>query len=229
MTVWPDRFPSHPAPFSDCILAVIDEFLPESGVFLDPMCGSGRCFELEWPGRLIVGTEIEEEFAALHPKTTVADATHLPFGTAVFDGGFTSPSYPNRMNGDYTGPGWTKNPHGRRNYSLSKRWLARDETVVLHEHNTARYGVKRGMAHYWNLHFRIWGEVARVVKPGGIFVLNTKDLPGVAVTNYHIELLEDEGFVVDYRMPVFPPGYRYGANRERVDHEDIVVLRRTRR
>jgi hypothetical protein len=26
MTVWPDRFPSHPAPFSDCILAVIDEF-----------------------------------------------------------------------------------------------------------------------------------------------------------------------------------------------------------
>jgi SAM-dependent methyltransferase len=229
MIVWPERFTAHPAPYSDCILTAIDEALPAAGVFLDPMCGSGRCFELERPGRVVVGGEIEREFAALHSKTMVADATRLPFGAGAFDGGFTSPAYPNRMAGDYTGPGWTKNPKGRRNYSLSKRWLARDERVVLHRHNTARYGVKRGIAEYWDLHLRIWGEVGRVVKPGGVFVLNAKDLPGMTVVDGHVEMLEAAGFAVEYRMPVFPPGYRYGANRHRVDHEEIVVMRRTHR
>jgi DNA modification methylase len=228
MIEWPDTFPDHPTPYSDCILAAIDAALPPAGIFLDPMAGSGRCFNLARPGRWVVGTEIEPEFAALHPWTTVADATRLPFGNASFDGGFTSPSYPNRMNGDYTAPGWTKNPTGRRNYSLSKRFLARDPDAVLHSHNTARYGVKRGLADYWNLHARIWAEVARVVRPGGVFVLNTKDLPGLLVTDRHVELLAAAGFAVLHREPVFPPGYRRGAHRDvRVDHEDIVVFRRS--
>lgn len=224
---WPEKFVSHPAPYSTCIMEALDELLPTTGIFLDPMCGSGRCFDLEHDGRIIAGTEIEPEFAALHPRTTLADATMLPFGDGAFDGGFCSPTYPNRMNGDYTAPGWTKDPTGRRNYSLSVRWLARDESRQLRLNNTARYGAKRGIGEYWRLHRLIWAEVARVIRPGGIFILNTKDLPGMPVTDPHVWNLTAVGFSEVERRRVFPPGYRRGSNRElRVEHEDIVVLER---
>jgi SAM-dependent methyltransferase len=224
---WPDTFVSHPAPYSRVILEAIDRLLPASGTFLDPMAGSGKIFNLERPGRTFVATEIEPEFAALHPRTLLADATRLPFDSASFDGGATSPTYPNRMAGDYAPPGWTKNPKGRRSYSLSKRWLARDASLELAPTNTARYSTRRGVENYWWLHAKIWAEVARVIRPGGIFVLNTKDTVQALVTDPHVRLLTDAGFEEVHREIVKPPGYRNGANRHlRVGHEDIVVLRR---
>ena len=223
--VWPEKFVAHPAVYSAVILAAIDRLLPASGTFIDPMAGSGRCFNLERGDRHIVATEIEPEFAALHPRTICADATALPFATSSLDGGFCSPSYPNRMNGDYTAAGWTKNSTGRRNYSLSKRWLARDADAVLHSHNTSRYGERRKPGFYWLLHALVWGEVARVVKPGGVFIVNCKDLPRLPVTEPHVALLIDAGFTEVHREQVRPPGYRFGENSKlRVDHEDIVVL-----
>lgn len=226
-TNWPDTFTDFPCAYSTVILEALDRLLPASGTFLDPCAGSGRCFDLERPGRTIVGTEIEPEFAALHPRTIVADATALPFATASFTGGYCSPSYPNRMNGDYTAPGWTKDPTGRRNYSLSKRWLARDADATLHAHNTARYGERRHPGTYWLIHALIWAEVARVVRPGGIFIVNCKDLPRMEVTEPHVALLVDTGFTITHRERVHPPGYRNGAHASlRVDHEDIVVLTR---
>lgn len=226
---WPDTFPAHPAPYSAVIVTTLDELLPTSGIFLDPMCGTGKCFELERDDRVIMGTEIEPTYAALHPRTLQADATALPFPTGMFDGGFCSPTYGNRMGVDYTAPGWTKNPKGRRNYSLSARWLARDARVVLHRNNTARYGTKRGLREYWRLHRLIWAEVGRVTRPGGIFLLNAKDLPKMAITDGHVELLTAAGFREVDRRRVYPPGYRNGANRDlRVDGEDVVTLVRER-
>lgn len=227
MTEWPEKFPEHPAPYSKVILDTIDEVLPTVGAYLDPMCGSGRCFELERNGRIVVGTEIEPAFAALHPRTIVADATKLPFGNRSFDGGFCSPTYPNRMNGDYTAPGWTKKPDGRRNYSLSVRWLERNADVELRQNNTARFSIRRDIARYWEVHRAIWMEVARVIRPGGIFILNTKDLPSVPVTEPHVWILTTAGFTEKERYRVRPPGYRNGANRDiRVEGEDIVVFQR---
>ncbi len=225
MTAWPDTFVSHPAPYSRVIIEAIDRLLPASGTFLDPMAGAGRCFSLERDDRTFVATEIEPEFAALHPRTIVADATRLPFATAGFDGGACSPTYPNRMAGDYAAAGWTKNPRGRRSYSLSKRWLARDAEAMLHPNNAARFSTKRGIENYWWLHNAIWSEVARVIRPGGTFILNTKDSTAALVTDPHVRLLTDAGFTEVHREVVRPPGYKFGTNRHlRVGHEDIVVL-----
>jgi hypothetical protein len=224
MTTWPDTFVSHPAPYSRVILEAIDRLLPASGTFLDPMAGSAKCFDLERYGRTIVATEIEPEFAALHPRTILADATRLPFASASFAGGACSPVYPNRMT-DYVPAGWTKNPKGRRSYSLSKRWLARDASLELAPTNTARYSTRRGIADYWWLHRSIWTELARVIRPSGTFVLNTKNSTAALVTEPHVRLLMAAGFEEVHREQVRPPGYRMGRNRElRADHEDIVVL-----
>jgi hypothetical protein len=225
MIAWPDTFVDHPAPYSRVILEAIDRLLPTSGAFIDPMAGSGRCFDLERDGRIIAATELEPEFARLHPRTICADATRLPFATASFDGAFTSPTYPNRMAGDYSGAGWTLNPKGRRNYSLSKRWLARDAGLELAPTNTARFSTRRGIDNYWWLHRSIWAEVARVVRQGGCFVLNAKDVIGTPVTDVHVRLLVAAGFEEVHREQVFPPGYRNGTNRHlRVGHEDVVVF-----
>lgn len=224
MTTWPDTFVEHPCPYSRVILETIDRLLPASGTFLDPMAGSSKCFDLERPGRVFVATEIEPEFAALHPRTILADATRLPFATASFDGGACSPVYPNRMT-DYVPAGWTKNPKGRRSYSLSKRWLARDAEVVLHPNNAARFSTRRGIGDYWWIHRAVWAEVARVTRPGGTFVLNTKNTAAALVTEPHARLLTAAGFTEVHREQVRPPGYRMGRNREvRADTEDIVVL-----
>jgi hypothetical protein len=229
VVTWPESFTDHPAPYSAVIIEAIDRLLPTRGTYLDPMCGTGRCFDLETSTRHILGTEIEPEFAALHPRTICADATALPFATASLTGGFCSPAYPNRMAGDYTAAGWTRNPKGRRNYSLSKRWLARDPGVVLHRNNTARYSVRRDVDRYWTLHASIWSEMARVVRVGGTFILNTKDLPADLVTGKHVALLVEAGFVAVDHHRVHPPGYRNGAHRElRVEHEDVVVLVKVR-
>jgi SAM-dependent methyltransferase len=99
--------------------------------------------------------------------------------------------------------------------------------VELAPTNTGRYHY--GDAAYRNLHRRAWQEAVRVLKPGGVFVLNTKDTlakgaRGGPMTEWHTETLIDQGLEVVERVPVPCPGLRHGANRERLTDEWVTVL-----
>lgn len=90
---------AHPAKFGDPILQRIAEMLASNVDFrplvIDPFAGTGKVHQLS--AVRCVGVEIEPEWAAMHPDTIVANALHLPFRDATFDGMITSPVYGNRL------------------------------------------------------------------------------------------------------------------------------------
>ena len=83
---------------------------------------------------------------------------------------------------------------------------------------------------YRALHVAVWTECRRVLKPGGIFVLNVKDhiRGGVLqpVTNWHAVTLLMLGFVCTRRIRVPCPGQRHGANGHlRVEYESVLQFK----
>lgn len=126
---------------------------------LDPMAGVGKSGV---PG--LVHSELEPEWAAQCPSPRlVANAVALPFKDASFEAVITSASFGNRM----------ADHHHARDKSLRhtyKHRLGRDP----HPDNTGAMHWDRGEA-YRQTHRRIWAEVARVLEPGGMLVLNIKD------------------------------------------------------
>jgi tRNA G10 N-methylase Trm11 len=86
---------------------------------------------------------------------------------------------------------------------------------------------------YRELHRAVYRECRRVLKPGGIFVLNMKDhiRKGVLqeVTKWHYFALLDLGLVCTARVHVPCPGQRHGANGHlRVEYESVLQFRRDR-
>ena len=80
---------------------------------------------------------------------------------------------------------------------------------------------------YRALHVAVWTECRRVLKPGGIFVLNVKDhiRGGVLqeVTKWHSVALLMLEFVCTRRVHVPCPGQRHGANGHlRVAYESVL-------
>ena len=87
---------------------------------------------------------------------------------------------------------------------------------------------------YREFHTAAWREVHRVLRPGGLFVLNIKDhvRAGVRqhVAAWHRRTVESIGFdrIETWTVPL--SGMRYGANHgARVDREFVYVLRRRNR
>lgn len=204
---------NHPARFNDDILAAIASLLPKEGLVLDPFAGTGRIHELATDRLRTVGFEIEPEWAALHPDTECRDSTRMsdvPDG--LYDAVATSPVYGNRMSDHYK----AKDSSRRFTYRSS---LGRD----LHENNAGRY---QWGAVYVNLHEQVWRQCVRVLKPGGIFVLNVKDhirqAQVVRVSEWHVGFLEAQGLELFTFMMVPSKGTGMGSNRHvRVDHEMV--------
>lgn len=117
----------------------------------------------------------------------------------------------------------------------------------LHENNSGRMGWGKP---YRTLHTKAWQGVWDVLQPqtdenphAGLFVLNIKNhyrtkervINGEKVkrqelqkvAEWHIETLEQIGFVVEKRIDVKTPGMRYGQNGQvREDNERVYVLRK---
>jgi hypothetical protein len=117
----------------------------------------------------------------------------------------------------------------------------------LHENNSGRMGWGKK---YRTIHTKAWQGVWDVLQPqtdenphAGLFVLNIKNhyrtkermVDGEKVkrqelqmvAEWHIETLEQIGFVVEDRIDIKTPGMRYGQNGQvREDNERVYVLRK---
>lgn len=217
----------HPAQFSREILAVIERqhLLPEIGIVLDPMAGVGNVHKLATTARKTVGIEIEPEWAAAHPGTMVGNCLALPFGNGAFDAALTSPCYGNRLADHHR----AQDPSVRRSYTHDLQHTTGDRERQLHAQNSGTLRATRD--EYWLFHVRAWAEVARVLRPGGRFVLNVSDhISGgavVPVVERHADLVLMSGFTFVKELQVSTRRMRYGANNQvRVPTESVLVFDR---
>ena len=152
------------------------------------------------------GYEIEPEWAeqarAAGCNVTTGDSRQMHYPDAMFDAICTSPTYGNRMADHHE----ARDASPRHTY---RHVLGRPLTP-------GNSGALQWGEEYRALHVAVWTECRRVLKPGGIFVLNVKDhiRGGVLqeVSNWHAVTLLMLGFVCTRRVHVPCPGQRHGAN-----------------
>lgn len=209
--------PRHPARFTPAIVATLVDVLSDAAYdILDPFAGVGGIHALRHWGHVTTGVELEPEWAAASPHTEVGDATRLRFGDASFDAVVTSPAYGNRM---------------------ADHHEARDDS----RRNTYRHALGRPLsdgnagamqwgAAYRRLHASAWIEAVRVVRPGGLVVVNVSNhiRAGVEqlVAEWHAETLIRLGCRIHEMRRVSTPRNGFGANGDvRVDGELVMAFR----
>jgi hypothetical protein len=209
--------PGHPAKYTDALLVTMAKMLQGHKRILDPFGGVGGVFRLQaWlPDAQFEAVEIEPEWAAKHPKTTLGNALHLPWPDGYFDAICTSPVYGNRLS-DST---LNTDSYSRIAYAAS---LGRR----LHPDNAGK--LEWGQR-YQDFHRRAWTEARRVLDDGGIFVLNIKDHirkgTRINVTAWHVECLESLGFKCEWIERIKTPSWRRGINREeRIPYESVMLF-----
>jgi hypothetical protein len=219
----------HPAPFSSAILTTAHHLLHRHVdrlvvaqlddpdwhahpirelTILDPFAGIGRVHQLQHRHGSVwlrtVGVELEHEWAAEHPRTICADATRLPLADRSVDAIVTSPAYGNRLADSYDGRDGSK----RSTYRIALgRPLSVGSGAALH------WG-----SEYRDLHRSAWAEACRVLKPGGLFVVNVSDHirkgKRQAVARWHLQALQQLGLHLWQSVQVETPRMRHGANAE---------------
>lgn len=214
----------HPAKFTPAILAKLGELLPLDGLVLDPFAGTGLIHQLALSGRYTIGIEIEPEWAHMHRRTFVGDATQLPFRSGMVDAVATSCTYGNRFADKHK----AKDGSTRRSYTHDLREATGDPERSLHQHNTG--GMQWGEP-YRVMHTLAWAEVFRVLRPGAMFLLNNKnhvrDFEVVPVNEWHQECCLNLGFELKTTHVVPVKGMGFGQNgKARVDHEIILQFRK---
>lgn len=216
----------HPAKFSPEVLVTIRTLLYQHArtdpLLLDPFAGVGRIHTLQDVDHRArtVGVELQPRWAACHRRTRVGDATRLPhWWTNRFDVVATSPCYGNRY----------ADHHNAADGSL-RRSYTHDHGAPLEANNA---GVMPfGSAEYERLHRRAWGQVARVLRPSGLFMLNVSNFvrkgEEVDVVGWHRQAVLDVGrFRLIDTVPVPTKRMRFGANADaRVAYEVVLMFRK---
>lgn len=222
----PTSNPQHPAKYTDALLSAFVKMLNGCNKILDPFGGTGKVFLLNrwYPSAEIHAVEIEPEWAKIHPQTTLGNALALPWQDNYFDGVCTSPTYGNRMADHDEGTialGWEY----RRTYAAALQ-------KKLHPDNS---GAMQWGSAYKEFHAKAWQEATRVLKDGGVFVLNIKNhiRAGIEqpVTEWHIETLLSLGYEMVEHNKINTPSMRFGQNAGlRIEYESVIkfVLRSER-
>lgn len=213
----------HPAPYSPEILKVMARWIRTESFttgkrqrrmrVLDPFAGTGRVHQL--PG-LTFGIELEPEWAEMHPRTQVGTALELPWRSNSFDVVATSPCYGNRFADSHNAQDGSR----RRGY---KHDLGRMPT----EGSSA---VMQWGRPYKDFHLDAWEEVVRVLRPGGLFILNISDhIRGGKrqfVSAWHCGVIEEMGLEAVCRQDVPTRRMRQGQNHAaRVECEHVFAFR----
>ena len=183
---------AHPAKFSDKVLEEIARHCDPSWAALDPMAGAGRCHELQDSGavRLVIGVEIEREWADLNDQTICYNSLYIDelFLPSSFDAIVVSPSYGNRLADHHnaqercrlcSGEGIVEGHDGK--------WVPcgkcegkghREYKRITYRHFLGRElspdnsGAMQWGVAYRDFHQRVWAKVVPLIKPGGVFILN---------------------------------------------------------
>lgn len=248
----------HPARYSDQILETIGVAVSEYAArypkrrpvrVLDPFAGTGRIHDLDVPGVLVdtTGVEIEPEWAGMHRRTRVGNALALPSAwSGRFDVVATSPCYGNRFADKHEardacseceGRGSVRVTGGRSYVGCSKCGGSGLSPRRSYRHDLGRplsdgsaAGLQWGDA-YKAFHVEAWREARRVLRPGGLFVLNVKDHVRAGkrqrVAGWHRRACVALGFEWVETWTVNERGLRHGANRDaRVHFENVYVFER---
>jgi len=211
----------HPARYSNPIIPAMADLLTDCKYVLDPFAGTGRILDVcEYLPRLVLvtGVEIEHEWASMRKGIVCGNSLTLPFPDNSFDAIATSPVYGNRLS----------DHHNARDGSI-RRSYTHDLGRTLHQDNS---GTLQWGPAYRSFHEQAWAEATRVLRPGGIFVLNIKDhirkRERQYVPEWHLSCLIGLGYHAPvYDLSIETPSMRFGANYEaRLSHEKLFALKK---
>lgn len=216
----------HPAAYSDPLLSIFARMLHGASEVLDPMAGTGKLAEIKahfWPGR-VVCNELEREWIDSSPYLVdewhCGDAADMAWcSDGRFDAVCTSPTYGNRM--------------------ADHHEVHEDSVHITYRHCLGRplSGGNTGMMQwgeaYRAKHEAIYREIRRVLKKGGLLIVNVSDHirkgAVVPVARWHSDTIETLGFAEQERIEVPTKRMRWGKNCHlRVGYEVVTSFRRTR-
>jgi hypothetical protein len=146
--------------------------------------------------------EIEPEWAHMDPSNIVANALHLPFVDACFEGLITSPCYGNRAADHHH----ARDGSRRHSYTHTLgRSLHPDNAGILHWGDSYRM-----------FHDRAWTECLRVLKPSADVVINIsnhiRNHTEQRVVEWHLEWFIRHDCTLLELAPVETRRLREGAN-----------------
>lgn len=228
---------AHCAKFSQPIIDAIRayalgeaELLDRRPIIVDPFAGSGRIHDL---GDFAdtYGFEIEEEYAALHHRTVVADSRHLAVMWAMAHGVdakvdivATSPVYPNGMTDVFK----ARDNSERNTYQADLGRPPSEGSAVL-----AVRGARKLTPAYRELHEMVWAQCLQVLAPGGLILCNTSNhfVGSVLqrVTEWHLNVWLRLGCSIHEVKPIWTKRNGNGANgKVRDEAERLMILRAPR-
>jgi SAM-dependent methyltransferase len=214
---------THPAKFTTAILeraaVMLEARAPEGASVLDPMAGTGKGVDfLRARGYDASGIDLEpvdawgDKIASEH--VVVGNALELDVDDDSLDVIFTSCTYGNRM------ADRDMRPSVAGTYA---KGLGRHATEGSSCH--LQWG-----AAYREFHRAAWAEVRRVLKPGGLFLLNVsdhyRDKRPVPVAAWHLKLLGELCFEWIAAEAVVTPRLRNGANPTRAEVEWLIMAKK---